>query len=63
MTYELTAEDLTLLRKLRDNGYAVVLFNPEELGCTDPIDVEDRLIERGWGVIKYYTAQETETKQ
>lgn len=66
MTYELTTEDLTLLRKLRDNGYAVVLFHPKELEYTDPTDVEDRMTERGWDVIgdsKQTPAQGTEIKQ
>lgn len=66
MAYELTAEDLTLLRKLRNEGWAVVLFTPEELEDTAPTDVEDRMIERGWDVIDYSKqtpAQETEIKQ
>lgn len=66
MTYELTTEDLTLLRKLNNDGWAVVLFKPEELGDADPTEVESRMIERGWDVIADYTptpAQEDESKQ
>jgi hypothetical protein len=37
---------------LRDDGYAVVVFNPDELEGADPMDVCDRLIELGWDVIE-----------
>ena len=32
-----------VLREMRDNGHAVVVWTPEELGATDP-----RRVERGW---------------
>lgn len=36
---------------LRQRGYAVVIFNPDELGDVDPSRVEDRLVELGNEVI------------
>ena len=36
---------------LRDEGYAVILWAPEELGDVSPDTVEDRSIELGWDVI------------
>jgi hypothetical protein len=39
------------VEKLRDAGYAVVVFNPEELAGVSRNRVEDRLCELGWEVI------------
>jgi len=39
------------IKELKDEGYAVVLFNPEELEGADSDRVEDRLVELGWEVI------------
>lgn len=39
------------LTKMREMGYAVVAFSPEELEGADPDKVSDRLIELGWDVI------------
>jgi hypothetical protein len=39
------------LLALKDMGYAVVLFTPEELEGAEADRVEDRLIELGWDVI------------
>lgn len=39
------------IQELKDEGFAVVLFNPEELEGADPDRIEDRLIELGWEVI------------
>ena len=42
------------VKELRDNGYAVIIWTPEELGDC-PINVlEDLSIERGWEVIEHY---------
>lgn len=43
---------------LRDEGYAVVVFNPDELASADPTDVCDRLIELGWDVIGCLSSEE-----
>jgi len=40
------------IRALRDYGYAIVIFNPEELNGANPDHVEERLIELGWDVIE-----------
>ena len=43
--------DMTV-RELRDKGYAVIIWTPEEIENT-PINVlEDLSIERGWEVIE-----------
>jgi hypothetical protein len=39
------------LRELKNQGYAIVLFTPEELEGAEADRVEDRLIELGWEVI------------
>lgn len=39
------------IKELKDEGYAIVLFNPEELEGANSNRVEDRLIELGWEVI------------
>ena len=39
------------LRNLRDAGYAVVAFTPDELDGADPSTVEDLMIQRGWDAI------------
>jgi len=36
---------------LRDQGYCVVVFTPEEIRNANPSKVEDRLVELGWEVI------------
>jgi hypothetical protein len=47
----ITRNEMVTLNALRGRGFAVVAFTPDELGDTDPVDVEERMIERGWGVI------------
>lgn len=39
------------IEQLRDEGHAVVIFNPEELAEVERGKVEDRLTELGWEVI------------
>jgi hypothetical protein len=46
-----TIETLELLSELRRRDCAVVCFVADELRGADPDQVEDRLIELGWGVI------------
>lgn len=55
----LTIDQIEVLRELREEGYAVVLFNPEELDTAEPERVEDRLIELGWDVINDMQIGET----
>lgn len=53
MTQErtLSQDEINTLRQLRSDGFAVVLFNAQELSGADAGHVEDRLIELGWDVI------------
>ena len=51
----MTPEEIATIKSLRDQGYAVVLFNPEELVGAPARKVEDRMCERGWETIDYLT--------
>lgn len=42
----MTEQELNMLRQLRNKGYAVAVWTPEELRGVDPSDVEDVMIER-----------------
>lgn len=42
---------IKVLRQLKKEGYAIVIFNQEELEGAEADRVEDRLIELGWEVI------------
>ena len=41
---EVIQELINSARKLRDHGYAVVIFNPKELAGCEPRDVQDVMI-------------------
>ena len=43
----LSPEELAVLRALRARGWAVAVFSPDEVGDTDPEDVEGQMIEAG----------------
>jgi hypothetical protein len=47
----MTDEEVKAIKGLRDRGFAVVVFNQEELDGAPSDDVEYRLIELGWEVI------------
>lgn len=47
----MTESMFTALSQLKQLGYAVVVFAPDELIGTHPRKVEDRLIELGWEII------------
>jgi hypothetical protein len=47
----MTQEELGAVQKLREQGYAVIVWTPEELEGAPPRKVEDRSIELGWEVI------------
>lgn len=54
-------EYLEVLRNLRHEGHAVIIWTPEELGDASPRRVEDRLIELGHEVIDCLkTAEDTD---
>ena len=44
-------EWIKIVREMRSEGFAVVIFTPEELREAYQEDVEDRLVELGWDVI------------
>ena len=48
----MTTEQQRAIDDLRDAGYAVIVWTPEELGSAAPHRVEDRSIELGWDIIE-----------
>ena len=40
------------VRELRDSGYSVVIFTPDELRGAEPDEVADIMVERGWNAIE-----------
>lgn len=47
----MTKQELDTLRSLRNRGYAVIVWTPDELQEADAQRVEDRSIELGWDII------------
>ena len=43
----MTTDQLFTLRQLRQQGFAVVVFTPEEVGDADSSTLEDLMVERG----------------
>ena len=54
----MTKEHMEVIRELRDLGYAVCIFNPEELRGAKPHKVEDELVSAGWEVIDTLATEE-----
>ena len=48
---------LNALQLLRDAGFAVCAFDPEELGDVDPDKIEQRMCATGWDFIEAHTEQ------
>ena len=48
----MTRDELLSIQKLREQGYAVIVWTPKELDGASPHKVEDRSIEVGWEVIE-----------
>lgn len=48
----LSREEREVITRLRHDGFAVLVWYPEELGEANPRRVEDRLIELGHQVIE-----------
>jgi len=46
-----TSKEAGVLKDLRSKGYAVVIFDPEELQGTTPRRVEDELVTQAWDII------------
>jgi hypothetical protein len=57
---DMTHEDWAVVKKFRDNGFAIVMFNEEELRGAPQDDVEERLIELGWDVIDAFATEPKE---
>jgi hypothetical protein len=47
----MTNEEYAAIKSLREKGYAVCVFSPEELRGADQDDVEQGLVVAGWDVI------------
>lgn len=47
----MTTEEQQIVDSLRDQGYAVVIFTPDELDGASPDKVEDNLVSSGWEAI------------
>jgi hypothetical protein len=40
------------IKELRDAGYAVAVWSPDELGLADPVDAQDEIITAGNNIIQ-----------
>ena len=49
---EISEQEWEVIRRLRQEGCAVVIFLPEEIRDASSEDVEDRMTEAGWQVIE-----------
>lgn len=58
----MTPEEHAVIDGLRDRGYAITIFNPDELRGADPRDVENVLCIKGWDAIDWYATEEEEQK-
>lgn len=58
MTFTYTDEIMAALMLLRDAGFAVCAFDPEELSGVGPDKVESRMCEAGWDLIESRTADD-----
>lgn len=47
----MTEQDLEMIHQLRQKGYAVAVWDKEELRGVDPSHVEDVMIERAYDLI------------
>jgi hypothetical protein len=47
----LKPEHMNAIDQLRQEGYAVIVWTPDELGTASARRVEDRSVELGWDVI------------
>jgi len=48
---DLTTEEVEMLRRLRDRGFAIVVFTPDELKSAPSDKIEDGLVQAGWDMI------------
>lgn len=50
----LTDEESNIIQGLRDRGFCVAVFTPEQIGEADVGDLEDILIDRGQDFINFW---------
>jgi hypothetical protein len=55
---KMTEEHMKAIQELRELGYAVCIFNPEELRGAKPHKVEDELVSAGWEIIDALATEE-----
>lgn len=48
----MTPEQQKTIQTLRDDGYLIIIWTPQELDGIDPSHIENLLIERGSGMIE-----------
>lgn len=51
----LNDDEVKVLRSLRERGFAVCVFTPDEVNHSDPCDVEDSMCQAGWNQINFDT--------
>lgn len=56
----MSTEELAVINGLRDRGYAICIFNPDELRGADPWDIENSMCMKGWDAIDWYATEEEE---
>ena len=52
MKTKLTKAEQAIVDRLRNEGFAITIFNPKELGEVDSYQVEDHMVEKGWDIIE-----------
>ena len=55
---DLTDKEQSVLRALRDRGFAVIVWTPEELGDVNPESVEDASISYAWDYLLEFTEED-----
>jgi len=49
--------------ELKSRGFAVVVFTPDELSNTDPDQIEEIMVERGWNMIQEHYVDDEEPEE
>ena len=47
------AKDIKSIQRLRDLGYSIAIFTPDEMGEAKSEVLEELMIERGWDFIEH----------
>ena len=56
----ITKQECAMIRKLQQKGFAVIVWNPDELNGVDPTDIEDHSINKGWEYIEMFGGESKE---